>query len=121
MASRPIASSPSQTSFCIHSSAVEDNSAWNLCMARVLIVGYGNPLRGDDAFGFLAAEKLRSEIVSADVEVLALHQLVPELMEPVSRAELAIFIDASTPSPSPGELAGGGCLTHHETPESLAA
>ena len=28
-------------------------------MGRVLIIGYGNPLRGDDGFGWHAAERLR--------------------------------------------------------------
>jgi hydrogenase maturation protease len=86
-----------------------------------MVVGYGNPLRGDDAFGFLAAERLRSLIHGPEVEVLALHQLAPELMEPLARAELAIFIDASAGPPRSGGVAGPASLTHHQTPESLAS
>ena len=38
-----------------------------------------------------------------DVEIHAVHQLTPELMDPLSKAERAIFIDAST-GPTPGEV-----------------
>lgn len=87
-------------------------------MARVLIVGYGNPLRGDDGFGWRTAERLRAEIHDPEVEVMALHQLTPELMEPISRAELAIFIDASVgPERTPG--GASSAFTHHVTPEAL--
>jgi hypothetical protein len=52
-----------------------------LLRGQVLIVGYGNPLRGDDGLGWRAAERLRTVIQDAGVEILALHQLTPELME----------------------------------------
>lgn len=83
------------------------------------IIGYGNPLRGDDAVGFEAAERLGG---------VALHQLTPEWMEPISRAERVIFIDAGAegvpgairertlePGPSPA------AFTHFATPEALLA
>ena len=95
-------------------------------MSRLLVIGWGNPLRGDDAFGFLAAEKLRELL--PEVDVLALHQLTPELMEPVSQAERVIFIDASAEG-EPGELRCGPveastsaeAFTHHATPAGLLA
>jgi hydrogenase maturation protease len=95
-------------------------------MARVLIVGYGNPLRGDDGFGWHAAERLRQAIDDPEVEVLTLHQLTPELMEPLSRVERAIFIDAAVPSQSRGGAAAGSgkeasSFTHHLTPATLIA
>jgi hydrogenase maturation protease len=94
---------------------------------RLLIVGYGNRLRGDDAAGYLAAERLR-QFVSPEVEVLAVHQLTPELAEPISRADHVIFIDA-TAAGTPGEilkrcvtpLPAAGGFTHHSTPEGLLA
>jgi hydrogenase maturation protease len=92
-------------------------------MAHVLIVGYGNPLRGDDGYGWHAAERLRQVIDDPEVEVLALHQLTPELMEPLSRAQRAIFIDASVPSPA-APRAGTPLrpsFTHHLTPGALMA
>lgn len=88
-------------------------------MARVLIVGYGNPLRGDDGFGWHAACRLLEEIADPEVEVIALHQLTPELMEPLSRAEHAIFIDAAWPAAA--AVHASSTLTHHLTPSALLA
>ncbi len=96
-------------------------------MPRIFIIGYGNPLRGDDAFGQIAAERLREAIPDPAVEVLCLHQLTPELMEDLSRADLAIFIDAAA-SGEPGLLTRRdvspegetrAAFTHHATPEAL--
>ena len=71
---------------------------------RVLIIGYGNPLRGDDAVGWVAAQKLGDRFDSDDrVTALAVHQLTPELAHPISKVELAIFIDAAEGEP-PGLL-----------------
>ena len=88
-------------------------------MSRVLIIGYGNPLRGDDGFGWRAAERLRSAIDDPQVEVRALHQLTPELMEPLSRVDRAIFIDAAWPAPAACRT--GSVFTHHLTPAALIA
>jgi len=88
-------------------------------VSRVLIIGYGNPLRGDDGFGFRAAERLRSVIDDPDVEIVALHQLTPELMDPLSRAERAVFIDAAWPAPA--VCRAGMAFTHHLTPAALVA
>jgi hydrogenase maturation protease len=57
-----------------------------------LIIGYGSPLRSDDALGGLIAAALGG---------LSLGQLTPELAEPISRADLVVFIDACY-----GEIAG---------------
>jgi hydrogenase maturation protease len=95
-------------------------------MSRLLIIGYGNPQRGDDGLGWHAADQLRKTIDDPEVEILAVHQLTPELMDPVSRARRAIFIDACQDG-EPGEIrerrvglaAGKARFTHHFTPESL--
>jgi hydrogenase maturation protease len=63
--------------------------------ARLLIHGYGNPLRGDDAFGWLAATQLAARCARPDVDIRALHQLTPELAEPIGAALRVIFIDAA--------------------------
>jgi hydrogenase maturation protease len=87
----------------------------------MLIIGYGNPLRGDDAFGYRAAERIPGAI--------AVHQLTPELMDPIARADRVLFLDATTEG-APGEIRrrqvlpaaeGAASLTHHSTPESLLA
>lgn len=62
-------------------------------MDNILIIGYGNPLRGDDGIGWHAAHLLESRYPTAQVRVC--HQLTPELAEPISEAERVIFIDAS--------------------------
>jgi hydrogenase maturation protease len=62
------------------------------------------------------------------VEVLALHQLTPELMEPVSRAGRTIFLDAAAGG-EPGTVrkrtvepaAEGSGFTHQSTPGALLA
>jgi hydrogenase maturation protease len=63
-------------------------------MEEVLVLGYGNTLRRDDAVGPLAAEEV-SGWGRPGVAALALPQLLPELAEPLSRARLVIFIDAA--------------------------
>ena len=92
-------------------------------MARILIIGYGNTLRSDDGFGWYAAERLRREIDDPDVEVFTLHQLTPELMEPLSRAQRAIFIDAAVPVAAPLDSGASGqaSFTHHLTPGALVS
>jgi hydrogenase maturation protease len=101
----------------------------------VLIVGYGNPLRGDDALGWHAAEHLASLAeFGADpgVRILTVHQLMPELAESIAGAELVIFFDAKAPSAddSPGvicceeihaEPTPPQRLGHHLTPANALA
>jgi hydrogenase maturation protease len=97
-------------------------------MSRLLIIGYGNPLRGDDAFGWRAASRLLDLISDPEIEVMAVQQLTPELMDPISRASRVIFIDAAAEG-DPGILqvrklaaepdAPG--FTHHSTPSGLLA
>jgi len=63
-------------------------------MAEVLIIGYGNPLRGDDGAGWQAAGILKERIRDERVQVVRSHQLMPEMAEAISRARKVIFIDA---------------------------
>jgi hydrogenase maturation protease len=96
-------------------------------MPHTLIIGYGNPLRGDDGFGWHAAVRLREVIHDEGVEILPVHQLTPELMDPLSRARRVIFIDAAVGDDA-GKLtvttlaATGGpppAFTHFATPAAL--
>ena len=97
-------------------------------MSRVLIIGYGNPLRGDDGFGWQAATRLLALIADPEVEVLPVQQLTPELMEPVSRAGRVVFIAAAAAG-EPGVLQERSVaadpetrrFTHHSTPGGLLA
>ncbi len=96
-------------------------------MAPLLIIGYGNPLRRDDGFGWHAARRLRESMPDRDVEVLTVQQLTPELMEPVSRAGRVIFIDARAGGeagtlltrPVEPDRFSGTAFTHFATPAAL--
>ncbi len=61
----------------------------------LLVIGYGNTLRRDDGVGVYLAEALTARGWSG-VEVIACHQLAPELAEPISRAAAVVFADAGT-------------------------
>jgi hydrogenase maturation protease len=96
-------------------------------MDRTLIIGCGNPLRGDDSLGWRAAERLAAALPETGAEIVTCHQLTPELAEPISRATLVIFIDASRQgkagtlfcqSISP-EVSLPSVLSHHLTPRML--
>jgi hydrogenase maturation protease len=73
---------------------------------RVLVIAYGNPWRGDDGLAWRAANELEAKISSAEVEILRLHQLTPELAENASRADVVIFVDAACAAEDrqPGEI-----------------
>jgi hydrogenase maturation protease len=70
---------------------------------KTLIIGYGSPIRGDDAIGPLAADALAARPLPPGVEVLSRHILTAELVEPMAAAERVIFLDAAAEGP-PGEV-----------------
>lgn len=96
-------------------------------MSRILIIGYGNLLRGDDAAGVLAAQELERYFQHDDeVEVIAAPQLAPEMAEIISRSSFVLFLDASQEPEAgnircePIEPTGlASRFTHHLTPASL--
>jgi hydrogenase maturation protease len=59
----------------------------------ILVIGYGNDLRGDDAAGQRAATQVDAW-GAPGVTVYTLHQLTPELAYPLAAADRAIFLDA---------------------------
>jgi hydrogenase maturation protease len=94
-------------------------------LSGVLLIGYGNPLRGDDALGPMAVERLRPLLKGA--ELLSCQQLAPELAERLARCELALFVDASARG-EPGavrvqrlrpQAEVNPSLTHHLHPAAL--
>ena len=90
-----------------------------------LVIGYGSDLRGDDAAGPRVAEAVRGWGL-AGVEAIAVHQLVPELADPLARARRAIFADASADAiqatMTPLEAGGTpGALGHTGDPGALLA
>lgn len=69
-------------------------------LPRILVIGYGNTLRGDDGAGQIVADVIEQWGIPT-VRAFALHQLTPELAEPLSTAQLAIFVDVYIANPEP--------------------
>lgn len=96
-------------------------------MNGLLVIGYGNPLRGDDGAGPEAARRVE-RLGLPGVVVIECHQLLPEHAETLSRFDRAIFLDAhagldgqdievSTVTPSINPQLG----SHASDPASLLA
>jgi len=95
-------------------------------MLNLVIIGIGNTLRQDDGVGWLAAERLMEEM-DGRADVIACHQLQPEMAERLSRADRVIFIDARV-NAAPGEVRcdpvqpgdeAWGALVHQMNPGSI--
>jgi hydrogenase maturation protease len=102
------------------------SSATEVARKRMLIVGYGNPLRGDDAAGCAAADRL-FETIGERVNVRTLHQLTPELAADAALVDELILIDAAADLP-PGQVrwqqvevpaASADLRPHHLDPAQL--
>ena len=68
-----------------------------------LIIGYGNTLRTDDGVGPRVAEAVEA-LHLPGVRTLACQMLTPELAAPISRARVAIFVDAAVDLPKNVQL-----------------
>ena len=66
--------------------------------AEVLVIGYGNTLRGDDGVGPRVAEAV-GHLGLPGVRTLICPLLTPELADPISRADKVIFVDAAVDAP----------------------
>jgi hydrogenase maturation protease len=66
--------------------------------APVLVLGWGSSLRRDDAAGATAAEAVAA-LHDPRIDARSLHQLFPELAEPLAAASVAIFLDARVAGP----------------------
>jgi hydrogenase maturation protease len=97
---------------------------------RPLVLAFGNRLRGDDAVGWVVADALADDLRMEEVDVVAVHQLSPELADDVSRASLVVFVDARL---DPTRVAGAvavavlepdvtaASMTHHVAPGAVLA
>jgi hydrogenase maturation protease len=94
-------------------------------MRNVLVIGYGNTLRGDDAAGVKAAELIATR--HPEIVCVYYHQLVPELAEQIAESDIVFFIDAQQDITQPNaRLVAPGIeanqpRTHFISPESLLA
>jgi hydrogenase maturation protease len=93
----------------------------------ILIIGYGNTLRGDDGVGYLVAETV-AEWRFPQVRSIAVHQLLPELAADITDVKIVVFVDAvvAIDSPAPNItiaplVAGEDAIfsTHLITPQLL--
>jgi hydrogenase maturation protease len=96
---------------------------------RTLVIGYGSPIRGDDAIGPLAAEALAAQTLPPGLTVLARHVLTAELAADLAAAHRVIFLDAESGA-APGsvrvrELAADAgnvsTMAHFHDPRELLA
>lgn len=99
-------------------------------MRGALVIGLGNPLRGDDGLGWHVIEQLRGTGVEGHADLLACHQLTPELAAPVAQSARVIFVDAAQGglvgevcleriNPEAGSAARPAALSHHLDPAGL--
>ena len=94
--------------------------------AKVLVIGLGNELRGDDALGRIAARRLRLLVDPAEVDVIDQTAPVPEMAEPIAGSTLVVFLDASSEG-SIGEVVSrrlndpdsAQAMTHRCNPQTL--
>jgi hydrogenase maturation protease len=94
-------------------------------MADIVVIGCGNPLRGDDGIGWMAVDELAGPFSGKNIRFLKCRELTPELSEELRRAKYALFIDASV-EPGSGTVresdllpAGGAFDTHKLDPAGL--
>lgn len=97
---------------------------------RVLVIGYGNPLREDDGIGWAAAQSLvrmAHDMPHMALTVETVHQLLPELADLISQTDLVIFVDAAVTG-NPGDIRceeirplpqSPGAFSHHVGPAGL--
>ena len=100
------------------------------CAQRILVIGYGNPLRSDDGVGPAIVRSLDESLHdAARLTCLAAFQLTPELADDISRTDCVYFVDASVAIP-PGDITVSrvvasvrrqGALGHEMSPEELMA
>src|SRR5437867_8445500 len=70
---------------------------------RVVVIGVGNELRGDDAVGLAVVRALQSRL-SPGVETLETHGEVGELLDAWDDAAVAVVVDAASAGLVPGTL-----------------
>ncbi|GAB4571248.1 MAG: hydrogenase maturation protease [Anaerolineae bacterium] len=97
--------------------------------ARILVIGYGNTLRGDDGLGVVAVERLQVMHSAPQITFVACHQLSPELSLQLSEADYCLLLDAGHGEPAGAisireikpDLTRTDTLHHHMPPEALLA
>lgn len=96
-------------------------------MSRALVLACVNSLGEDDGAALHIERELQEGGCDSETQIHFEHQWTPELAEPISEAEVVIFVDASTTA-APGQVAwqrvnpiykSQESLSHQMTPASL--
>ena len=101
-------------------------TAQSSAVAPLLVFGWGNPSRGDDALGPLCIERLRAAgMPVAQVDLLDDYQLqIEHALDLVGRSRV-LFVDASLSCPAPFEVSTlssrpeAGGTSHALSPQAL--
>jgi len=72
-------------------------------MPRIVVIGIGNPDRGDDAFGRVVAIHLRGRLPEC-VRLIEQDGEATTLLERLGEADAAILIDAAVSGGEPGQI-----------------
>jgi hydrogenase maturation protease len=114
-----------------------------MAVAKLLILGYGNPNREDDGVGWHVLQQLATHFNTDIAGMLApvdeidqsppphlvfSLQLMPEMAEPLAAYDHVCFVDAHTGAYNEGVRVAsigpgysGSAFTHHITPETCLA
>ncbi|MDQ1245108.1 MAG: hypothetical protein QG565_1449 [Campylobacterota bacterium] len=88
------------------------------------VIGYGNSLRGEDAFGLDVIKELQ-KLPLKETKLLSAHQLTPEMTLELQDADEIIFIDSCHDDKNPYALACSLAeqstlnLSHHISPKTI--
>ena len=89
-----------------------------------VIIGYGNELRGEDAFGLDVIKELQ-KLSLKDTKLISAHQLTPEMTLELKEVDEIIFIDTCFDEKNPYALAcslieqSSLNLSHHISPKTI--
>lgn len=88
-------------------------------MSKILVIGYGNSMRGDDGLGPFAAQRIESIVQDKEVKIMVRHQTGIELAEDLKDVDFAIFIDAYV-GDKPGTLKEEAVVPDDSMPGSFS-
>ena len=79
---------------------------------KVVVVGVGNAVRGDDAAGLVVAERVRRRAADG-VDVVECEQEPTRLLDAWAGADLALVVDASLSGAEPGTIRRFDAIAEH--------
>ena len=90
-----------RSAYCVESISDTNHAPRTNKKAKTLLIGYGNPLRGDDGVGWVMANRL---VEVEGLTAVSAHQLLPELIDQIAEVDRVIFVDATVQG-KPGDIA----------------